>query len=163
MKNALCERRSAYCGHIELPAIWFIEEGSTDYFVNVDNPSEVVRSDGKIGTGYYKRVTKAPTQSIATATISGITGKSYTGKAVTQTPTVTLDGKGLKSGTDYTLSYENNVNAGTAIVTITGIGSYAGTIKKTFTLAKANQTITAAATANYNKATKKITISVKVK
>ena len=33
---------------------------------------------------------------------------------------------------DYTVSYSNNINAGTATVTITGIGSYEGTTGTTF-------------------------------
>ena len=42
---------------------------------------------------------------------------------------VTADGKTLKAGEDYKVSYKNNTNAGTASVTITGIGSYSGTVK----------------------------------
>ncbi len=129
--------------NVEMPARWFIENGSSDYFVNVDNPSEVVRSDGNIGTGHYKRGTGTPPQSIASATVSGISNKTYTGNAITQSPTVTLDGKALNSGTDYTISYANNVSVGTATITITGKDSYFGSITKTFTIAKADQTITA--------------------
>ena len=42
--------------------------------------------------------------------------------------------KGLTLGTDYTVSYENNVNAGKATVIITGIGDYCGTLYKYFTI-----------------------------
>ena len=38
----------------------------------------------------------------------------------------------LVEGTDYELSYSNNVEVGTATVTITGKGVYGGTVKKTF-------------------------------
>lgn len=59
----------------------------------------------------------------------------YTGSA--HTPKVTIDG--LTEGTDYTVSYSNNTEVGQATVTITGIGSYEGTITKTFTITeKAN-------------------------
>ena len=80
---------------------------------------------------------------IVSATVSGISDKPYTGQAITQSPTVTLDDKTLQSGTDYTLSYANNINAGTATLTITGTGSYTGSLQKTFDIAKAKQTITA--------------------
>jgi hypothetical protein len=82
-------------------------------------------------------------KSIASATVSDISNKTYTGKAITQSPTVVLDNKTLQNGTDYTLSYANNVNAGTATMTITGTGSYAGSLQNTFDIAKAEQTITA--------------------
>ena len=44
----------------------------------------------------------------------------------------------LKIDTDYTASYANNVDAGTASVTVTGKGGYTGSVKKTFTIAKAS-------------------------
>ena len=77
------------------------------------------------------------------AVITGIANKTYTGKAITQEPVVKLDGKTLTKGTDYTLSYLNNINAGTATVTVTGAGAYIGTIKKNFTIAKAANTLAA--------------------
>ncbi len=80
---------------------------------------------------------------IASATVSGISDKPYTGQAITQSPKVTLDGKTLQSGKDYTLSYANNVNVGTATMTITGKGSYTGSLQRTFAIAKADQIITA--------------------
>lgn len=73
---------------------------------------------------------------ISDAMVTGIVNKTYTGKAQTQNPTVKVNVNGtdlaLKPGTDYTLSYKNNINVGTATVIITGKGSYTGTISKTF-------------------------------
>jgi len=40
----------------------------------------------------------------------------------------------LKSGRDYTVKYEDNVNAGTAKVIVTAKGKYSGTMTKTFTI-----------------------------
>ncbi|WP_028510513.1 hypothetical protein [Ruminococcus sp. NK3A76] len=74
----------------------------------------------------------AEKQSIKSAKISGLSNKTYTGKAIKQTPVVKLSGKTLKSGTDYTVSYKNNKAVGTATVTITGKGAYTGTASKTF-------------------------------
>lgn len=53
---------------------------------------------------------------------------TYTGKAFT--PNVSISG--LKAGTDFKVAYKNNVNVGTATVTITGMGNYTGTITKNF-------------------------------
>ena len=66
---------------------------------------------------------------------------SYTYDGDPKKPAVTVSYKGtaLKEGTDYTLSYEDNVNAGTAKVTITGSEEYAGSIEKTFAIEKAAQ------------------------
>ena len=48
-----------------------------------------------------------------------------------------MDKGDLTEGTDYTVSYKDNVNAGTATVTITGIGCYTDSVARTFTIAKA--------------------------
>ncbi|WP_251197746.1 N-acetylmuramoyl-L-alanine amidase family protein [Anaerotardibacter muris] len=54
------------------------------------------------------------------------------GKAQTPVPTLTLNGTRLKNGTDFTITYSNNVNPGTATMVIKGKGSYSGSITKTF-------------------------------
>ncbi len=72
---------------------------------------------------------------IGTASVSGITNKTYTGSAITQTPAVVLEaGSKLTTGTDYEVTYKDNTNAGTATVVITGKGRYAGTKTVTFTI-----------------------------
>ena len=80
----------------------------------------------------------AEVTSLEGATISGISNATYTGEAITPKPTVQYGGKTLKLNTDYSLSYKNNVNAGTATVTITGKGSYGGTKSVTFAISKAD-------------------------
>ncbi len=82
--------------------------------------------------GTYETEIKTGNNNISKATITGISAKTYTGKAITQSPVVKLGTKTLKSGTDYTVAYKNNTKVGTATVTITGKGSYTGTISKTF-------------------------------
>ncbi|MCR4827178.1 MAG: InlB B-repeat-containing protein [Bacteroidales bacterium] len=65
--------------------------------------------------------------------IADIPAQEYTGSAITPTVTVSFDGEhNLTQGTDYIVSYANNVNAGDATVTGTGIGNYTGTPTKTF-------------------------------
>ena len=69
----------------------------------------------------------------------------------------------LTAGTDYTLSYSNNTNAGTATVTATGLGNYAGaTGSAEFTIAKAAVALTwsGADTRTYDGKASNVTASV---
>ena len=59
--------------------------------------------------------------------VSPIANQTYSGGALMPTPKVTCNGKELREGVDYTLTYANNTQAGTATVTVTGKGAYAGT------------------------------------
>ena len=75
-----------------------------------------------------------------------VTGTAtYSGEA--QKPAITVkDGSTtLSEGTDYTVAYTDNINAGvnTATVTITGQGSYSGTASAKFSIAKAEPQVTA--------------------
>ena len=58
----------------------------------------------------------------------------YTGDEVKPEVTVKNGSEVLKNGTDYTVAYKNNVNAGTASIVITGKGSYKGSVTKNFTI-----------------------------
>lgn len=60
---------------------------------------------------------------------------AYTGAEVKPSVTVKEGAKTLKEGTDYTVSYQNNINIGTAKVIVTGKNHYAGTVEKTFAIA----------------------------
>ena len=62
---------------------------------------------------------------------------TYTGSAITPLVNVTYNGKVLVQGTDYTLSYTDSTNAGTATVSITGTGNFSGSISENFTIAPA--------------------------
>ena len=76
-------------------------------------------------------------QEIGTATVTLASDSyEYDGTAHTPAVTVVLDGRTLMSGMDYTVSYENNVNAGTATVTVTGAGMFTGTVTAEFTITK---------------------------
>ena len=79
-----------------------------------------------------------------TADMLTITGTSFTYNGLVQTPAVTVrDGStSLVLNTDYeNVSYSNNVNAGTASVSVTGKGNYTGTANKDFTIGEAELTI----------------------
>ena len=78
----------------------------------------------------------------ASVSFTSIKGKmTYTGKKRRPAVQVVLNGKTLVKDTDYTVSYKNNVNAGTAAVVISGKGGYTGSVEKTFTIIKAKNTV----------------------
>jgi hypothetical protein len=64
--------------------------------------------------------------------ILDISLRTYTGSAIRPVITVKNGNTILTLGTDYTVAYDNNVNVGMAIVTVTGVGTYTGSAKKTF-------------------------------
>lgn len=63
---------------------------------------------------------------------------TYTGNELTQTVTVTVNGKTLTVGTDYTVSGLTGTEPGSYPVTVTGTGNYTGTVTKSFEIAKAD-------------------------
>ena len=67
-------------------------------------------------------------------------GFAFDGEAKEPAVTVTLDGSTLASS-NYTVDYSNNVNAGTATVTVTGVKTYQGTLTQDFTIGKANLSV----------------------
>ena len=72
-------------------------------------------------------------RSIRKATIKGFKNYlSYNGYEKTQSLKLTFKGRTLKQGTDYTLSYKNNVNRGTATVVIKGKGNFRKSVTKDF-------------------------------
>ena len=76
---------------------------------------------------------------ITSCTVDPIPNQTYAhGEELTPEVTVKDGGVKLTQGTDYTVSYKNNVNAGKATVTITGIGEYGGTTSVTFTILQAD-------------------------
>ena len=77
----------------------------------------------------------------------------YDGSAKVPSITVKYDDKTLTKDTDYTVTYANNTNAGVATVTVTGKGSYTGTIIKKFIIDKAESvcSITSVSSMSYPK------------
>ena len=140
----------AYDGKAKKPGVTVKLNGKTlkngtDYTVSYSNNTKVGTAKVTItGKGNYTgsiSKTYSIKNNFKKATISGISNKSYTGKNITQSITVKYNGKALKKGTDYTVSYSNSKSIGTATVKITGKGSYTGTIIKTFKINPAKQEI----------------------
>lgn len=57
---------------------------------------------------------------------------TYNGEKKKPKPTVTVDGKKLKNGRDYTVKYKNNKAVGKACVTVCGKGEYTGKVNAYF-------------------------------
>ena len=98
--------------------------------------------------------------SSANTVISGVTDRTYTGSGIVQTLKVVTDGVTLDQGTHYTVAYKNNINAGTATVTVTGKGDYTGSVSAAFKIAKAAQTITAKSAASSVAVGRTTTVSI---
>ena len=88
---------------------------------------------------------------------------AYDGKAKKPGVTVKLNGKTLKNGTDYTVSYSNNTKVGTATVKITGKGNYAGSVSKTYSIKNNFKKATVSGISNKSYTGKNITQSITVK
>ena len=88
------------------------------------------------------------TKNLQDAWIEAIADQTYTGEAITPTVIVKDGETTLTAGTDYTVAYADNTDAGTATVTITAVAGsdYSGTASKTFTIAKAAGSISYAET-----------------
>ncbi len=75
--------------------------------------------------------------------------KTYTSEAITPKATVT----GLTAGTDYVVTYSDNVNAGTATIKIEGKGDYTGSKEWSFKINPlniSNATVTLGESLTYN-------------
>ncbi len=115
-----------------------LKEG-TDYGLSYANNVNVGAATVTISTkdsenfkGTNKATFNILPASLSNATVSGPSTQLYSDKFLTPRPTVTLAGKTLREGIDYTLAYSNNRNVGIATVTITGKGNYTGTKVSTF-------------------------------
>ena len=140
----------AYDGKAKKPGVTVKLNGKTlkngtDYTVSYSNNTKVGTAKVTItGKGNYTgsvSKTYSIKNNFKKATVSGISTKAFTGKNITQSITVKYNGKTLKNGTDYTVSYSNNKEIGTATVKIAGKGSCTGTITKTFKINPAKQEI----------------------
>ena len=115
-------------------------ESGTDYKIAYSNNVNPGKASVKVtGMGLYSGSVTKTFQIAALPLSKGSMALAYTaamktGKAIKPSVTVRYSGKTLVAGTDYTVSYKGNVNAGTATVTVTGKGKYGGTLKRSFTI-----------------------------
>lgn len=101
------------------------------------------------GKQYYGAASNIVTEAAKSVSNLAVTvsDAEYTGSAVTPAVTVKDGSTTLKAGTDYTLTYSNNTNLGTATVKITGKGNYTGSTSRTFTIHLAKVKLVSASSA----------------
>ena len=114
-----------------------------DYSVTLSASDSKVGTDKMTvkveGTGNYKGtiVAKAPINAYELKDEDvTLSPTEYVFDGNEKKPTATVkykkDGQALRENTDYTVSYINNTNVGTATVKVEGKGNYTGTVEKTF-------------------------------
>lgn len=102
--------------------------------INAGTYTVTVTGDG-VFTGHATAVLTIEPKELKSSDFSlASTSLYYTGTALAPEVKKSTAASGLKAGTDYTVAYSNNVNAGTATVTITGKGNCTGAVTKTFSI-----------------------------
>ena len=111
----------------------------TDYTVTYKDNTNVGTATATVtGTGNYTGSVETKfnitAKALTASMVHDIAAQTYTGSPIVPELTV-KDGKtALSKDTDYTVEYQNNLNAGTATVTVTGKGNYSDSVSKTFTI-----------------------------
>ena len=139
-KDGFVTRTCIYCNKTETETIPAAGHKSSNWIV--DKPAAIGVKGSKhkectvcgkvLETAEIPALSKQNIQS-ATITLSKST-YVYDGKVKKPSVTVKLGSKTLKNGTDYTVSYSNNVKVGIATVKITGKGDYTGSVSKKFSI-----------------------------
>ena len=137
----LPESTFVYDGTEKKPAVSVLDgkktvtEYSRSYADNINAGTATVTVRGN---GLYTGSVTVPfsilQKSIEGATVSFSGSCIYTGSELNPVPTVKLDGKTLSLGSDYSVSYQNNINAGNAEAVITGVGNYTDSAEASFTI-----------------------------
>lgn len=104
--------------------------------INVGNADVTVKGKGDFRMFASKAKFTIVTKNISAVSVSPIADQPYTGSAITPEFTVTDGLKVLSEGKDYNVTYTNNINEGSATVTITGKGNYSGTTTTNFQISK---------------------------
>ncbi len=156
-KIVLTSTAYTYNGSVRRPAVKTVNgkalKSGTDYTIKYCNASAKNAGTYTVtvtGKGNYTGTSAKATYRINKASIASkkivLTKTAYTYNGKVQKPTVkTVNGKALKSGTDYTIKYSNasSKNAGSYTVTVTGKGNYSGTsAKATYKINKAANPLT---------------------
>lgn len=87
--------------------------------------------------------------------IDDIKNQIYTSKEITPNVTITSDFIKLSENKDYIIEYSNNIEAGTALIKITGINNYTGVMTKSFNIVKQEANNNNSNNANSTKTTTK--------
>ena len=117
----LSDCRPALCGG---NVVWYTYDGTQINFFEING-----------STGEF--VSKNPIN-IGCAEFADIPATVYTGSKIEPKTTVTFGGQTLKRGVDYSVKYQNNLNAGYAKITYTGKGNFNGSVTKYFLISRKN-------------------------
>ena len=148
----LSESEYIYDGNEKEPGVTVTVDGmelaeNIDFTVTYSENTDAGEASVTItGIGNYKDtvstafIISARSIEEAQLTLSAVEYK-YDGTQKTPDVTVTLDGTVLTEGTEYTVTYSDNEDIGTAIVTVTGIGNYTGTVTASFDITETGHTL----------------------
>lgn len=140
----------AYTGAAVTPALTVTLAGKTlvvnrDYTVTYQNnvnrgiATATITATPLGGYTGEKTVTFEIGRDLASAQVRAVADAfTYTGSPITPQIAVVFGSDTLRPGIDYTATFANNVNVGTATVTVTGQGVYSGTIVRTFEIVAKN-------------------------
>ena len=124
-----------------------LREG-TDYTLSYENNTNAgIATVTATGMGDYDAESSISTtflispRHIKDVSVAAIPNETYDGNPKTPDVTVTNGTTPLIEGTDYNVTYSNNTNAGTANVTIDGIGNYTGSRIEHFTIGKVSSNL----------------------
>lgn len=109
------------------PSAASVSSGNTLVAVGAGSSAVTLSSQGKSWSS-----TVNVYQKIVSGDVAAIPDQAYTGSALSPAVKVTVSGKTLVQGRDYTVLYSDNVNLGTATVTVSGKGNYTGTVTRHF-------------------------------
>lgn len=124
-------------------------EGSQTEVGSSDNKFVGIEWDGTAKEGNY--YIQSQNDGVLTVTAKGVAALEvgtladvvYSGVDQAQKPEVKDGEKTLKEGTDYRVSFSEDVkNVGTVTVTVTGKGNYNGTVERTYQITPATLTVT---------------------
>lgn len=140
----------AYTGSPVTPALTVTLAGKTlivnqDYYVTYQNNVNRGVATATITptpiSGYTgeKTVTFEIGRDLAGAQVRAVADAfTYTGSAIVPQIAVIYGSDTLRPGVDYSVTFANNVNVGTATVTVVGQGVYSGRIERTFEIVAKN-------------------------
>ena len=101
--------------------------------INVGTATVTITGKGDYTGTITRTFTILPAStSVADANVEAIPDQTFTYSEIRPDLVVKFGGSPLVKDKDYTLTYKNNINVGTATITITGKGSYTGTKSVTF-------------------------------
>lgn len=130
--NVICPNQNQVASGSDLSKPYFSETVTKTgeiRFKMPDYPIEIqIREDGN-GTDAETDISNADIEMTTTSFV-------FNGTKIKPEYSVIYDGQVLEKDRDYTESYTSNITAGTAKLTVTGIGNYIGTLEKEFSITK---------------------------